>query len=164
MAGCSLTRGSRPWPQTDALRAWAWKLLEIRHSSLPARTKAANAVAATMQSKVIGPMLKGALRRAKNLGWDDRSTAQRLGLGGAAIGVAVFGGQSAGIAALGMGVGVPLWAVLGAGSMFATYLYEELTDAATAANSGVTYTVLDAESDKGPKPPSNTPTGPRVAD
>ncbi|WP_135921331.1 hypothetical protein, partial [Mesorhizobium sp. M3A.F.Ca.ET.201.01.1.1] len=47
--------------QTDALRTWALKLLEIRKSGLPARTKAKQAIAATVQGKVVGPMLKRAL-------------------------------------------------------------------------------------------------------
>ncbi|ESX80343.1 hypothetical protein X759_12700 [Mesorhizobium sp. LSHC420B00] len=149
--------------QTDALRTWALKLLEIRKSGLPARTKAKQAIAATVQGKVVGPMLKNALRGAKSLGWDKRTMAQRLGLGAAAVGIAVFGGQSAGIVALGMGVGVPLWAVLGAGSMFATYLYEELAHAPSTAKSGATYTVIDAENEDGPTPsgkrPPQTPAG-----
>ncbi|MER8399922.1 hypothetical protein [Mesorhizobium sp. M1348] len=149
--------------QTDALRTWALKLLEIRKSGLPARTKARQAIAVTVQGKVVGPMLKNALRGAKSLGWDNRTMAQRLGLGAAAVGVTVFGGQSAGIVALGMGVGVPLWAVLGAGSMFATYLYEELAHAPSTAKSGATYTVIDAENEDGPTPsgkrPPQTPAG-----
>lgn len=146
-----IVKGATP-EQTDALRAWALKLLEIRQSDLPARTKAKQAVAATMHGKVVGPILKSALGRAKSLGWDNRTVAQRIGLGGAAVGVAVFGGQGAGIAALGMGVGVPLWAVLGAGSMFATYLYEELAQVPSTAKSGAAYTVIDAEKEDGPTP------------
>ncbi|MEI9423386.1 hypothetical protein O7A70_19640 [Mesorhizobium sp. Cs1299R1N1] len=157
-----IVKGATP-EQADALRTWALKLLEIRQSDLPARTKAKLAVAATVQGKVVGPMLKNALGRAKSLGWDNRTMAQRLGLGGAVLGVAVFGGHSAGIAALGVGVGVPLWAVLGAGSMFATYLYEELTEAAASAKSGATYTVIDADKEDGPtasrKSPPQTPAG-----
>lgn len=143
--------------QHDALRTWALKLLEIRQSDLPARTKAKLAVAATMQGKVVGPILKSALGRAKSLGWDNRTVAQRIGLGGAAVGVAVFGGQGAGIAALGMGVGVPLWAVLGAGSMFATYLYEELTEGPQTAKSGATYTAIDADKEDGQAPSGKRP-------
>jgi len=145
--------------QTSALRAWALKLLEIRQSSLPAQTKAKQAIAATAQGKVVVPMLKTALRGAKSLGWDNRTVAQRLGLGGAAVGVALFGGQSAGIAALGMGVGVPLWAVLGGGSMFATYLYEELARTPSAVKDGATYTVIDAKKKDGSAPSRKPPAG-----
>lgn len=57
-------------------------------------------------------------RQTKRLAWDQRSTTARLGLGGAAIGADVLGGQNAGIAALGTAVGVPLWIVTGAGAPF----------------------------------------------
>lgn len=56
-----------------------------------------------------------------------------------------------------MGVGVPLWAVLGAGSMFATYLYEELARAPSTAKGGATYTVIDAEKEDGPTPSGKRP-------
>ena len=42
------------------------------------------------------------------------------------MGIALFGSQSAGIAALGTAIGVPLWVVLGAGAAFANSLIEEL--------------------------------------
>ncbi|OCC02401.1 hypothetical protein BA190_24055 [Labrys sp. WJW] len=49
------------------------------------------------------------------------------GIAGAGAGLAFFGTQGAGIAALGTAAGVPLWVVPGAGSMFAKTLHEELT-------------------------------------
>lgn len=116
----AIVKAAKP-EQIDALRAWALKLLEIQRCGLPHLIKAKQAIGVTVQGKVIGPLLAIALSRVKSVGWDNRSAAQRLGLGGAAVGAAVFGGQWAGIAALGMGVGVPLWAVLGAGSMFAKH-------------------------------------------
>ncbi|WP_192384062.1 hypothetical protein [Mesorhizobium silamurunense] len=130
--------------QNDALKAWALKLLDIRNSDLPVRQKAKNAIAATVSSKVIWPLVKIVASQTKSVGWDNRTVAQRLGLGAAAVGVAVFGGQSAGIAALGGAIGVPLWVVLGAGSMFARYLYEELA-LRSKNNGGASYSVIDAE-------------------
>lgn len=73
-----IVKGATP-QQTDALRTWALKLLEIRQSGLPARTKAKQAVAATMHGNVVGPMLTNALRRAKSLGWDNRTMASASG-------------------------------------------------------------------------------------
>lgn len=64
-------------------------------------------------------------------------------MGVAAVAMTIFGGANAGIAALGGAIGVPLWVVLGGGSMFAKYLYDELTE--KRAKPDVTYTVLDAE-------------------
>ena len=147
-----------PPEQNGALRAWALRLVEIRQSNLPTHTKAKQAIAATAQAKVVGPIIKTALREAKRLGWVNRTWAQRLGLGGAAVGVALFGGQSAGIAALGMGVGVPLWAVLGGGSMFATYLYEELTRN-SSTDIGATYSVINAKKGDDPTLSVKKPVG-----
>lgn len=56
-----------------------------------------------------------------------------MGLSAAAVGLAVFGNQAAGIAALGSAIGVPLWIVLGAGSMFADQLLKELSGALSAS-------------------------------
>lgn len=100
----------------DAIRIWAGKLLEIRSAPRTKLEKAKAAVALTASSKVVWPVAKMVAKQAKKIGWDDRSRTARLGLGGAAIGAAVFGGKSAGIAALGTAIGVPLWVVLGAGA------------------------------------------------
>lgn len=113
--------------ESKALQAWAIAMLDIRKSDAPAHTKARKAVAATASSKVIWPVVKLVASQTKSLGWDKRTTAQRFGIGAAATGVALFGGANAGIAALGGAIAVPLWVVLGAGSMFARYLYEELS-------------------------------------
>ncbi|RVD41972.1 hypothetical protein EN812_31090 [Mesorhizobium sp. M4B.F.Ca.ET.169.01.1.1] len=109
-----------------ALQAWVVKLLAIRRANLPPLQKARLAVQATCSSKVVWPFVKIVAAQIKGHGWDNRSKAQRLGLTVAALGAAVFGGQSAGVAALGGAIAVPLWVVLGAGSMFARYLYEEI--------------------------------------
>jgi hypothetical protein len=76
---------------------------------------------------VVLPAVKIIARETKRLGWDDRSLPGRLGIGGAAVGLALFGGQGAGVAALGTAVGVPLWVVFGAGATFLGVLYEEIT-------------------------------------
>lgn len=88
--------------------------------------KAREALRATMRVKVIWPAIKIISKALKRHGWDRRSKPSRFGLAGAAIGLATFGGQSAGIAALGTAIGVPLWVVLGAGAQFASTLYGEL--------------------------------------
>jgi hypothetical protein len=128
----------------DAISVWARKLLEIRSSPLTKLEKAKAAVSLTASSKVVWPVAKIVAKEAKRIGWDDRSKTARLGLGGAAIGAAVFGGKSAGIAALGTAIGVPLWVVLGAGASFANVLIEEVTRR-KATPDGATYTVIEAE-------------------
>lgn len=128
----------------DAIRTWAGKLLDIRSTPMSKLAKAKAAVSLTASSKVVWPVAKMVAKEAKRIGWDDRSKTARLGLGGAAVGAAVFGGKSAGIAALGTAVGVPLWVVLGAGASFANVLIEEVTRRKTKID-GASYTVIDAE-------------------
>jgi len=128
-----------------ALRVWASKLLDIRHGNLSALQKAKAGIATTIASKVIWPTLKIVARKTKDIGWDSRSRTARLGIGGVAAGIALFGGQSAGIAALGTAIGVPLWVVLGAGASFANVLIEEVTRRSPHGSTTASYTTIDAE-------------------
>lgn len=101
-------------------------LLGIRNSNLPTVQKGKAAIRLTAQQRVIWPVIRLLAAEVKRIGWDERSMKARLGLAGATIGAMFFGGQSAGIAALGTAIGVPLWVVLGAGATFAGVLIEEL--------------------------------------
>ncbi|MBZ9942636.1 hypothetical protein LB533_16210 [Mesorhizobium sp. BR1-1-13] len=136
--------------QHHALQTLVVKLLDLRQSDLSAYEKGRAAISATIKSKAIWPVLKIIAFETKKHGWDKRTAAQRLGLSAAAVGVAMFGGVNAGIAALGGAVGVPLWVVLGGGAMFARYLFEEL-QRSQKVESGVTYSVLDGERVEPPK-------------
>jgi hypothetical protein len=113
--------------EKEALAVWINKLLEIKKSDLSPIEQAKNAVSLTAQSSVVVPTLKLIAREGKRLAWDDRGLQGKMGLGGAAIGLALFGTQGAGIAALGTAIGVPLWVVFGAGAAFLGVLYEEIT-------------------------------------
>ena len=113
--------------EKEALRIWIERLLALKASNLPTAQKAKRAITLTAESKVVVPSVKIIARETKRLAWDERGLKGRLGLGGAAIGAAMFGGQGAGIAALGTAIGVPLWLVFGAGAAFAGVLYEEIT-------------------------------------
>lgn len=137
----TIAQGVNP-DEADALRKWASQILDIRSQDISAVQKSKKAVSLTASSKVILPAVKIIARQTKKHGWDNRSSTQRLGMGAAAAGVALFGGAGAGVAALGGAIGVPLWMVLGGGSMFAKYLIDELR---RKQKSGVTYTVLDAD-------------------
>ena len=129
-----------------ALRDWAIALLEIKASQVPAARKAQQAIALTHRSKVVWPVVKMLGRDIKRLGWEERSLAGRLGMGGAAVGLAAFGGHGAGIAALGTAIGVPLWVVVGSGAAFAGVLIEELTGKRKPVAT-TSYTVLDAKNE-----------------
>jgi hypothetical protein len=105
--------------------------------------KAKQALSLTASSSVVVPAVKMIARETKRLAWDDRGLKGRLGIGGAAVGLALFGGQGAGIAALGTAIGVPPWVVFGAGAAFLGVLYEEITG--RKPNQKTTYRVIDAE-------------------
>lgn len=128
--------------EQEALRIWIERLLEIKSSNLSKRNKAQEAISVTQQSKVVLPTVKIIGREMKRLAWDDRGTNGRLFVGVSAVGMALFGGQGAGIAALGTAVGVPLWVVLGAGAAFIGVVYEELTGKKPPTTN---YTVIDGE-------------------
>lgn len=113
--------------EKDALSVWAAGLLAIRASAVSPARKAKQAIALTARGSVVWPAVKILSRELKRKGWDDRNLASRFGLTGAAVGLAIFGGQGAGIAALGTAVGVPLWVVLGSGAAFAGVLADEFT-------------------------------------
>ncbi|RWE03113.1 hypothetical protein [Mesorhizobium sp.] len=136
--------------QKHALHILVVKLLDLRQSDLSVYQKARAAISATITSKAIWPVLKIIAFETKKHGWDKRTAAQRFGLSAAAVGVAMFGGANAGIAALGGAVGVPLWVVLGGGAMFARYLFEEL-QRSQKVDSGVTHSVFDGERAYPPK-------------
>ncbi|OGB46990.1 MAG: hypothetical protein A3F76_12410 [Burkholderiales bacterium RIFCSPLOWO2_12_FULL_65_40] len=113
--------------EKEAIRLWIELLLEIKASDLPAAQKAKQAISVTASSNVVLPTVKLIARETKRLAWDDRGLKGRLGLGGVAVGLTFFGGQGAGLAALGAAIGVPLWVIFGAGAAFLGVLYEEIT-------------------------------------
>jgi hypothetical protein len=125
------------------LRNWIETLFSIVESNLSPAQKAKQAIFVTADSSAIQSVLKLIANEFKRVAWDDRSIRARFGIVGAAIGLAAFGGQKAGIAAKGVAIGVPLWLVCGAGSTFLGLLYEEITG--VMPNPKTTYRVIDAE-------------------
>jgi hypothetical protein len=113
--------------EKNALSAWATQLLDIRANTRSPVQRAWQAIRLTSTTAIVWPTVKIVARELKLHGWDDRSWAARFGITGAALGLAVFGGQAAGVAALGTAIGVPLWVVVGSGGAFAGVLIEEFT-------------------------------------
>ncbi len=105
---------------------WMQDLLVIRKSDLSNLDKTKQAFLVTQKRKIIFPIITILYKQTKKFLWDDRTIKGRLGTIGMGAGVAFFSGQSAGLAALGGAIGVPLWIVLGAGGTFAGYLIEEI--------------------------------------
>lgn len=111
------------------LSALSQNLLETYNSKLTRTAKLKTAV--TLTGKAV-----------KELGWGNRGLSGRLGIATAIATVVVFGGQGAGIAALGTAIGVPLWVVFGAGAAFLGEVYEKFTGKRRPES---TYTVIDAK-------------------
>lgn len=129
--------------EQEMLLGWAQKLLAIRNGGLPVYRKAVQAIKATQESKAIWPLLKITSKELKRVGWDDRSWKARIGLGAVLATLASVGSAGAGIAALGGGIGLPLWVVVGAGGTFIGLLVDELIKKLGKPESS--YTVLDAK-------------------
>jgi hypothetical protein len=132
--------------QLEALRWWADKMLAIRSSNGTKIRKAKSAILASMDKDLIVPVIKRVADEAKRLAWDDRGLKARSALVASTAALMTFGGQGAGIAALGGAIGVPLWVVFGAGGAFAASLYEEATVALGKNQPRTTYSkFIEAE-------------------
>lgn len=141
----ALTIVERATPtELQAVHQWAQGLLELRDKPMSKFDKARQAISLTLSSKIIWPIVKNVAHKMKEVGWDNRSRTSRLGLVGSATGIALFGGQSAGIAALGTAIGVPLWVVLGAGASFANLLIEEAARRRQQADD-CTFSIIEAK-------------------
>jgi hypothetical protein len=105
---------------------WARGLLALRGSPAPVLERAREALRLTRDGGVVVSVLRSSGRGIVRVAWRDRTWAARFAFGGMAVAAAAYGGKSAGIAALGTAVGVPLWVVFGAGGAFAGMLADEL--------------------------------------
>ena len=116
-----LIEGASP-EERRALAAWAGALLRIRDSSDDGFCKARGAFMATIDGSTAWPIIRRLGDAIKRNAWDERSTAERAGVGAATAMVALFGGGFAVLTALGTAVGAPLWIVFGSGDGMAKRL------------------------------------------
>jgi len=135
--------------QIDIFSNWLSGLLEIRGMDLSVAKKAKLAIKHTYDMKIIMPSLKLMAQeisplaaKIKQIGWTERGLRGRFALVGTGIGALLFGGQSAGIAALGSAIGIPLWIVIGGGASMCGEALDVL-QAKKAKRPG--YTVIDLE-------------------
>ena len=140
-----------------ALAKWAEGLIAIRSSNAGALVKGKEAVQLTLRSEVVWPLVKMLGKELKRVGWNERGYKSRGLLVGAGLGLVLFGGQGAGIAALGTAIGVPLWIVLGAGGAFVGTLLEEVRRLGKSpereASVKTSYTVIDGDKKSGDEEP-----------
>jgi hypothetical protein len=108
------------------LKDWCQNLISLRNSNDSRVQKLKKTFLINQNVKVILPILKLISKKIKKYAWDKRDPKSRLGLMGLGVGATMFAGQSAGIAAMGSAIGVPLWIVFGAGGTFAGFIIEEI--------------------------------------
>jgi hypothetical protein len=106
---------SAPLAEQQRLLAWGRGLGAIRHGDLSERGKAAALLALTREQKAAWPLAKVLLRALRIIVWDARSWKLRLGLGAVVATFMVVGSSGGGTVALGAGLRLPLWALIGAG-------------------------------------------------
>jgi hypothetical protein len=135
--------------ERQAMKVWLGELLDIRSSNTSNLTKAKKALSITFANKILWPIIKLIYREMKRHAWDNRSVTTRGSYVGAAIALATVGGQSAGIAALGTAIAVPLWVVFAGGAALANnVLNVNIEKDRQTSSLRTTYTVIDAEKEE----------------
>ena len=103
--------------EAQVLMDWARGLSAIRLGELRGRKKVAAQLALIRDTKAAWPLVKVMARALKIIAWDARSWKLRLGLGAIVATFVVVGNAGAGIVALGGGLGLPLWVLMGGGGV-----------------------------------------------
>ncbi|WP_295394696.1 hypothetical protein [uncultured Thiodictyon sp.] len=106
-----------PPAEAQLLLAWARGLGVIRHGELRGGKKMAAMFALTRDHKATWPILKVMSRAVKIIAWDARSWKLRLGVVAVVGTFVAVGNEGAAIVALGGGIGLPLWVLMGAGGV-----------------------------------------------
>jgi hypothetical protein len=115
-----------PPAEQQRLLGWSRGLGEIRYGTLRGFKKAAAMLALTRDRKATWPLLKVLTLALKHSLWDARSWTLRLGVGSIiAIFVAIGNGSTA-IVTLGVGIGLPLWMLIGAGGVLIGLLADKI--------------------------------------
>lgn len=108
------------------LLSWSRGLGVIRHSDKSAREKAVAVVGLTREKRATWPIVKLIARALKQVLWDARSWKLRLGVGAIVVTFIAVGNGGAGIVALGGGIGLPLWVLMGLGGVVAGVLVDAI--------------------------------------
>ncbi len=103
-----------PPAEQQRLLGWSRGLGEIRYGTLRGFKKAAAMLALTRDRKATWPFLKVLALALKHVVWDARSWTFRLGVGAVMATFVAAENGGAGIVALGGGIGLPLWMLIGA--------------------------------------------------
>lgn len=125
-----------PPAEQQRLLGWSRGLGEIRYGTLRGFKKAAAMLALTRDRKATWPLLKVLALALKNVVWDARSWTFRLGVGAVITTFVAAENGGAGIVALGGGIGLPLWMLIGAGGVLVGLLADKVKAWATARRKG----------------------------
>jgi hypothetical protein len=115
-----------PPAEQQLLLGWARGLGAIRCGTLRGFKKAAAVLALTRDQKAAWPLVKVLSLVLKHVIWDARSWTLRLGVGSIIATFVAIGNEAAGIVALGGGIGLPLWMLIGAGGVLVGLLADKL--------------------------------------
>jgi len=111
--------------KADVLR-WANQSLTVVKNKDLSKVEKITRLKRITKPKAKRAILIALMQALKGTAWDDRSWAGRFAIVGLLAGAAVFGGQGAGIVAMGGGVGVPLALLTTIGGSFLGSLVDEL--------------------------------------
>ncbi|WP_373507586.1 hypothetical protein [Thiocapsa sp.] len=106
-----------PPAEQQRLLGWSRGLGEIRYGTLRGFKKAGAMLALTRDRKAAWPLLKVLALALKHIAWGARSWTFRLGVGAVIVTFVAAENGGAGIVALGGGIGLPLWMLIGAGGV-----------------------------------------------
>jgi hypothetical protein len=115
-----------PPAEQQRLLGWSRGLGEIRYGTLRGFKKAAAMLALTRDRKATWPLVKVLALALKHSVWDARSWTVRLGLGSVIATFIAIGNEGAAIVALGGGIGLPLWMLIGAGGVLIGLLADKI--------------------------------------
>lgn len=124
----AIVRALRHLPPAEQHRLLEWSRGwgSIRYGALRGGKKAAAMLALTREHKAAWPLAKVMSLTLKVLVWDARSWTFRLGLGSLVATFILLGNTAASIVALGGGIGLPLWLLIGAGGILAGLLADRI--------------------------------------
>ncbi|UHD17924.1 hypothetical protein [Thiocapsa bogorovii] len=124
-----------PPAEQQLLLAWARGVGTIRYGTLRGFKKAGAMLKLTRDQKAAWPLLKVLSLAVKHTLWDARSWTVRLGVGAVLATFIAVDNGGAGIVALGGGIGLPLWMLIGVGGASAGLLADKIKARTTARRS-----------------------------
>lgn len=116
--------------EKEALHDWATRMVDLRHSRVPAWTRASQAVSVTLSSRAALPTLRVLAAEAKDRAWDKQGTGGRAVLIAVLAAALLTGPGAIAFTAAGMTVGFPLWIAFGSGVELATTIRDACAPAA----------------------------------